>query len=181
MCTPQNKTLSGYTTFVDFQFTKSARHTTKPVSVKILFRKLSSFKVRLYYNYQHFSKESVFVWGRVGKPLFRCKKCQHVMHEHTQTQAWLKTQCGEVASLGCVEDRAGRWEEPPSVHHTPLLPSLSGARPISLSSSSVGDLTAVNNWIWDGFIILALLLLLPFPPPTCKSGSSSCMFCSSYM
>ena len=82
----------------------------------------------------------------MGKPLFRYKKYQHVTHEHTRIQAWLETQYGEVACLGCVEDGAGRWQEPPSVHHTPLFPLLLGARPVPLSSSSVGDLTAVNNW-----------------------------------
>ena len=104
-------------------------------------------------NYQHLfrTKRFLFVSGWVGiNPDFVAKKKfagMYCTNARACRYGWRYSMCsrGEVASLGCVEGGGGRWPAPPSVCPTPLLPSLSGAGPVPLSSSSVGDLTAANN------------------------------------
>ena len=64
------------------------------------------------------------------------------------------------------EDRAGRWQGPPSERRTPLLPS-SSSRLVPLSGSSVGDLTAANNKTWE--LLSSLLPPSSLAPPAVLS------------
>ena len=118
----------------------------------------------------------------MGKPLFRykntdmyCMNTQPPRHGLRRMYMYYVGSRGEVA-LGCMKERAGHWQGSPSIHSTLLLPSLSGASPVILRGSSVGDPTPLHNCTGDGLTILVLLLLLPFPPS--ESGSASCTFCS---
>ena len=102
-------------------------------------------------NYQHIFLNKMFsLVGRWVNPdsLQKLSTCTARTHTcaRARRQGWRHSTCsrGEATSLGLVEDSAGRWQGPPSVHHTTLLPSLSGGRAVTLSDSSVGDLTAAN-------------------------------------
>ena len=112
-----------------------------------MYLKLDIFLLMVVCNFQHFflNRKCWFVDRWVGKSLF-CQKNVDMWCTiaRTWTHGWRCSTCsrGEAASLGCVEDRAGHWQGPPSLHCIPLFPSLSGAMP----SVQINGWTSVNFW-----------------------------------
>ena len=71
-------------------------------------------------NYQHFFLNEMFSFvGGWGVNFYFVTKNvdMYCMNACARKHGWRYSvcSCGEVASLGCVKDRAGRWQGPPSV------------------------------------------------------------------